>query len=155
LSGRDRLESKLLDADEIAEIERDDVDALRLDRDFQHHIVIRIAQERPPQKVALPMVRDGTQKVEDDFDVRVRQAELARLSLRDGFILEHQRHGHTDLEAARAESLEERKRRPTPSRNIATISASVNLDFRIGLRLVARPKSNYRCVLLGEAYAIA
>ncbi len=73
MSRGDRLEAELLDADEIAEIERDDVRALRLDRDFQHHIVIRIAQERAPQEEDLAMVRDRTQEVEHDFDIGMRE----------------------------------------------------------------------------------
>ena len=109
MSRRDRLEAELFDADEIAEVKRDDVCALRFDGDFQHHIVIRVALKRPPHKKDLAMVRDGTQEVEHDVDVGVRQAELARLPLRDGFVFEHERHRHANLEVAHAESIEERE----------------------------------------------
>ena len=60
------------------------------------------------------MVRDLTEEGEHDFHVGVRQAELARLPLRDGFVLEDEGHRHADLEVARVQSLQERKGRPAP-----------------------------------------
>ena len=44
------------------------------------------------------MVRLRTHKVHDRIDIRVRQAKLPRLPPRHRFVLQDERHGHTDLE---------------------------------------------------------
>ena len=60
------------------------------------------------------MMRDRTQDVECHFHVGVCQAELARLTLRDGFVRENRQHQDTDREVARVQSLQEHKRGAAP-----------------------------------------
>ena len=74
LARGERLESELLNANEVPRIERDDGTALRFDRDFQHHIIVEIAQERAPEVKNLAVVRLRTHKVYARIDIRVRQA---------------------------------------------------------------------------------
>ena len=59
------------DADEIPHVTRDDVATLRLDRDLQHHIVVRVAQERAPEVKDLSVMRLPAHEVDHRIDVRV------------------------------------------------------------------------------------
>lgn len=86
---------------------RHDVLASGLDRELKDHIILRITQKRAPKVVNLSMVSNAADEVDDIIDLSMGKPEVARMFLRDCFILQNQWDRDTDTETIRAQLAKE------------------------------------------------
>jgi hypothetical protein len=92
---------------------RDDPGALSGHRQFNEHVVVRVAKERSPEKEYVLLFCHQAQVVDENFNVLRRKAAL-QVPEEYGFVLDDEGHGDSDLEIPRPEMLEKCIRRPVP-----------------------------------------
>ena len=73
----------------VSAIVRNDIVGLRLDRDFEQQIVLRISKHWPPQKEYFPMKPHLTQVVENVVYIGACEVQLLGLALRYRLVLHH------------------------------------------------------------------
>ena len=79
-------------------VESDNVRGPRRDTEFEHHIVLRVGEDRPPEVIDRLFVSDLSEASNDRTDGRRRKRDAKISPRRDIVVLSEKRHGKSELE---------------------------------------------------------